>query len=171
MGAREIPSGLFLQLARSVHEVFQQTQVYRFVRREKLGMVVEKLTGLDGPYKTGFFEGLGQVAEIRYETGKTGNTSGEEPFHCWLFLRHLHSAVHLDLIRRDKDEQWNETLIPHQAVALALLFLCKACALAKVNSRTTVHAQHTAQPHLPPCLPQVMSIWKQLRPLLDLARL
>jgi hypothetical protein len=48
--------------------------------------------------------------------------------------------VDLYLVRSEKDKERNQSLVPHKAVALSLLVVCKAGSLTKVNDRAAVHA-------------------------------
>jgi hypothetical protein len=100
-------------------------------------MVLEELTGLDGTHETGYLQRLRDVAEV---WNQTGSSALEEPLLRCFPLRHFDGAVDLYLVRSEKDKERNQSLVPHKAVALSLLVVCKAGSLTKVNDRAAVHA-------------------------------
>src|SRR5271170_6524804 len=165
MGAWQIPTSSF-EVACGVHEILQQTTVYRLIRRKERGVILEKLAGLHGSDKARYIERLGDVAKIRDET--RGTALKERPAFRSP-RRHLHGAVNFDVIRRDKYEQRNKSLVPSKALTLTLLVRGEMCGLAKVGSRAPVHTQDATKIQFAPCLPQVVRIRKQLPPFLNLA--
>jgi hypothetical protein len=120
-----------------VYQILEEASVHRFIGRKEFDMVLEKLTGLDGTHKAGYFQCLGDVAEV---WNKTGSSALEEPFIGCFPLRHFDGTVDLYIVRREKDKERNQSLVPHKPVALSLLVVSKAGSLTKVDDRAAVHA-------------------------------
>jgi len=149
-----------------VHKIFQQTTIHRLIRREERGVILKKLAGLHGSDKTRDLECLGDVAEIGDQTGEitVKKTSTFRPSRG-----HLYGAVNFDVVRRNKYQQWNEPLVPSEAVAVTLLVRGEMCGFAKVDGGAAVHTQDAAKIQFGPCLSEVVRIRNQLLVFLDLA--
>lgn len=165
VGARQIPAGSF-EVACGVHKIFQQTTIHRFVWGKERGVILEKLAGLHGSDKPRDLERLGDVSEIGDQACEI---TLKEPSTFRLLRGHLYGAVNFDVVRSNKYEQRNESLVPSKTLAVTLLVRSEMCSFTKVDGGAAVHTQDATEIQFGPCLSEVVRIRNQLPLFLDLA--